>query len=401
MALRMPTLLLATQVLSAIAAWLDIFLLFTVPVFVWQCTPAQVAAVASLYGLPSLVIGPVFGALLDRCDPMTATRCGAVARVVATIAIAFAPSFPIFAALVLVKGLANLVFGASSTVLTNTIVEPGRRVRYFADLSALTQLCKIGAPLAAGWLCLQWPAPRVFLVSAAATAIAAVLFAALAASAADVRKARQAARRPLSMWHDLLDGVRGLRALPPVLQRSIALQLGIACALALYDPQLAATLRSLGMAPQAFAVVVTATGCGAIVAASCVRLFWRRATADTLMARGTFAFALAIAVAAALMSLSRMTLPALVGLWLMNGFGYELLMIGASVNLQDHTPPHALGRIATAVRSLGMSAAVTLPSVGAWLVQSGGLAAPFIGAAALAAGVAAWSTHAKAVSAPA
>jgi hypothetical protein len=75
---------------------------------------------------------------------------------------------------------------------------------------------------------------------------------------------------------------------------------------------------------------------------------------------------------------------ALVFIWLMNGLGYELFLIGSGVNLQNLCPRSMLGRISTSARSLQMLAVVTGPSLGAWLINTQTRSAPFVVAAVFA-----------------
>lgn len=85
--------LLVIQTLAGFSQWIDVFLIFSVPAFLWQSTPGQIAFIASCFGLPGLFWSPMIGALLDQRDARRAACCAAAARTALTGFIAFAPEF--------------------------------------------------------------------------------------------------------------------------------------------------------------------------------------------------------------------------------------------------------------------------------------------------------------------
>jgi len=169
------TRLLTVQTLAGFAQWIDVFLIFSVPAFLWQSSPGQIALLASLFGIPSLFVGPLVGAFLDRTDPRKALYFGILARTLLTIAIAFASDYWSFATLVLFKGFANVCYWPAGSIVTNILVRTGERVRYYSSLSVFDQGAKVATPLIAGTLTLLINSQLIFLVSACATAIGAAL----------------------------------------------------------------------------------------------------------------------------------------------------------------------------------------------------------------------------------
>jgi MFS family permease len=369
--------LLFIQTLAGFAQWLDIFLIFSVPSFVWKADPAQIAMLASLFGIPSLFLGPVFGAFLDRNDPRRIMLIGALARTLFSFMIAAATSFDLFAALVLAKGLSNILYWPSSSVVVNMVVMKERRVGYFANLSMFDQLSKVATPLAAAAMAAIAPMQSLFLVSATATAVCALMVLRLSVDASG----RTESKRTISgLVTDLLAGFKAFRALPRDLKVGIGFSICMSLTLAIYDPHLAAFLSARGFQSTAFSVVVSATAAGAIAGASIIRIVWKSASPGTLIRGGVFCFSVALFVTTYFASARPdvLSVGLLACIWFLNGLGYELFAIGSSVNIQNLCPQGLLGRINTSQRSLQLTAIVLGPVFGAWLIGQEGRNAPFV-----------------------
>lgn len=369
--------LLAIQTLAGFSQWIDVFLIFSVPAFLWQSTPGKIAFIASCFGLPGLLSGPLIGALLDQLNARRAAYCAALARTALTGCIAFAPGFEFFAALVFLKGLANVFYWPATAILTQQMVGPAERVPYFSSLSALDQITKIMTPLIAGAATLVMDAQLIFLLSSALTLICAALLVFLPESATMPQK--RGRNLLTDAWRGLVSGWKSSGMLPSGLVVSIALGIGMSLALAIYDPHLAAFLNSIPLDATAFSLLVSATGFGAVCGALLVRFFWKSAPPHQLMRTGVALFFTATIGAAILSGFvaQAIGIALLVFLWFINGLGYEIFLIGCNVNMQNLCPAHLLGRVTTSARSLQMSAVVAGPLIGAWLISVQSRATPF------------------------
>jgi MFS family permease len=376
--------LLIIQTLAGLAQWIDIFLIFTVPSFLWKSSPTEIALLASCFGLPSLFFGPFIGAMLDRTDPRKTMMIGALARTGLTLLIAFASWLPVFAVLVLLKGIANLLYWPSSSIVTNRVVREPDRVKYFSSLSVLEQITKIGTPLLAGALTLVIDSQLTFLLSAVATLVCACMLPRLHAA---VEFTQPVQKRSIQvLFRDLFQGLRLITVLPSNLLMSIGIGIGMSLTLSIYDPHLAAFLGFKGFDASAFALVVSATGVGAVVGAALIRIAFNSASPIVLIRLGVTVFAVAVASAAMMVAVvpEQIGRNTLVAIWFLNGLGYEVSSVGCIVNLQNLCPPTHLGRINTSVRSMQMTCVVLGPSIGAWLIATYSRAAPFIVSAMLA-----------------
>ncbi|WP_229722875.1 MFS transporter [Xylophilus rhododendri] len=387
---------LVVQALSGASQWLDIFLIFSIPSFLWHAPPADIALVAAAFAIPSLVLGPFVGFLTDRGDSKIIMLYGATARTALTICIAFAPSLYPFLALVFAKGLANTFYWASSSVMTRRLVPAHARTRYYANLSALDQASKIAAPLFAGGLTQLLAMPMVFLFSGAIMAAATGLLPAVLLRDPETCKALEEAG---SSEADRPTPAFGLMTrLPRGLLLGALASVAVSALLAVYDPHLAAYLSFLGFSGETYSWIMSSTALGAATAAILVRrvVIGRNSVAN-LMRGGLLVYSCVLVVTAFVVSYvpQKSIEPFLMALWFVNGFGYELFAIGAGVNLQNLCPRQLLGRVSTSIRSAQLAAVLSFPIFGAWLIAVYGRTAPFVfsaGAAVLLmlAGAALW-----------
>lgn len=368
--------LLTTQVLAGLAQWIDVFLIFSIPSFLWNSPPEDIALIAACFGLPSLFLGPFIGVVVDRTDPGKMAFFGAVARTLLSICIAFAPSFWFFVACVVLKGLANICYWPATSILTNRIVHENERVKYYSSLGALDQLTKVMTPIFAGVMVYWFSSQKIFLASAFATLLCACFIYKFADTGAGEKKH---AGTEKSIFKDLWFGFESIGRLPSNLIASICLGIGMSLALAIYDPHLASFLNSENLGPGAFSAILTSTACGAIFGATMIRFLWSRARPETLVRVGVSIFSIAIVsfLCVCFYGQNRIGLMTLVTLWFLNGMGYEIFAMGCSVNMQNFCPPALLGRVATTGRSLQMLAVVSGPSLGACIIDLSSRIAPF------------------------
>lgn len=88
--------LIYVQALSSLSLWLDIFLIFTVPVYIWHASPSSIAFLAFCLGAPMLFLGPIIGTLIDRHDVRKTLLLGALLRTLSTVALAVSPDLQSF-----------------------------------------------------------------------------------------------------------------------------------------------------------------------------------------------------------------------------------------------------------------------------------------------------------------
>jgi MFS family permease len=376
------TRLLWIQFLNGLSQWLDIYLVFSVPSFLWSAAPSEIAVIALMFGLPGLAFGPLVGAALDRGCPAQFLFWGAICRALLTVAIAFAPTMAVFAVVVFLKGMANVAFWPATSVAANKLVAAQDRVSYFGAVSGLSQVSKILIPSAAGLMAAVLPMQLLFLCSASVTIGSLIPLSHLRRKLGRSDCKSQAPER--SVYRELLAGVSVFKRFPAHLKFAAFASLGLALSVGLYDPHLAAFLASRGFSAQTYGFVVSATGFGAIAAAAVARGRLSEVDPHRIMRAGMMCFSAAVGTAAMVLAfVEKPRSVILVAMWAINGFGYELFVIGTTVVIQNLCPAELIGRATTSLRSLQLMCVLSGPSIGALLISAGSRVTPFVAAAVL------------------
>lgn len=372
--------LLTAQIGAGLSQWLDVILIFSIPVFLWKGTPQEMAFVASSFALPGLLLGPVIGTWLDRGPIERFLLAGALMRILGGILLFWCASIEWFYPLVILKALGNTVYWGASNVLVNRLFSQPLRERYFPNLSIADQLTKILAPLMVGGLhAVGADGQALFLLPAGIAGMSLLMLAPVL-----VQPFRAGASSPCqpprtersAFGQDLLQGVQAIRLLPASLKCAILAAIGASACLAIYDPHLPTILQSAGHAESAYAILVAATAVGAATGGLIFKGFAsaKRLSYAVTMRAGLGLFCGSL-LAASLMFWQQQTgIMLLCAAWFIGGLGYELLGISHVLTLQAQCPPDYLGRISTLTRSIQLSCISLFPLLGSTLM---GWFAPF------------------------
>lgn len=371
------------QALSSLSLWLDVFLIFTVPVYLWHASPSEIAILAFCLGAPMLFLGPIVGTLIDRHDVRKTLTFGALLRATSTVALAVSPNFQFFLLFVVLKGVSNLIYFPSIAITVRQLIVAEERKSFFSHVSLFDQSSKLFAPLVAGALTAMLSPKNVFFISAAAVFLTLPL---LRSIYLVIQSQTDDSRTTiLALYRDIARGFSIFNALPFQLRIGFLYSLLTSLALGIYDPHVASFLAFEGLPPVAFSVVISATAGGAIGAALLIKLKLGDIDEVRLRLYALATFSIALIMTATLVFFQipgRSSLyPAV---WFVNGFGYEMLIISSNIILQQLCPPGNIGRVSTSFRSIQILCIIAGPSLGTLLIAASGRPAPFIVAACMA-----------------
>lgn len=381
---RRYRIILTAQIGAGLSQWLDVILIFSVPVLQWQSSPREMALVASSLALPGLLLGPIIGTWLDRSNVARFLLAGALMRIISSILLCWCANMQWFYPLVVLKALGNTVYWGASGLLVNRVFSQPVRERYFSTLSIADQLTRILAPLLiAGAYSLGIDGSAPFLLPAGVAGLS--LLTLLPALAGDIRLGKDRDgpkhdRAPSSFMHDLVQGLRMSRALSSSLKRSIMISIGASAALAIYDPHLSAILHATGHPETAYPALLSATAAGAATAGLVFKLTvaGKHARYTRMIRIGVSLFACSVFAGALIFWSGKISVVLLCATWLVGGIGYELLALSCILNLQHQCPPDYLGRISTLVRSAQLSCIALFPLLGSALMAALAPFAPLV-----------------------
>lgn len=364
--------LISARVLSSTILWVDFTLVFSLLGYYWHADAATIGVASALYGLPGLVLGPFFGALADRVNPVAMLAVSYVARALTSLLLLFAPDIHFFVLLVFLKGLANLGAMPAEQVIVRTMLSKAQFVSNASIMSTVDQLTKICAPLVgAGMASLHHPMAGFGLSATLGLAGILCLYPLRKHAGMSKREAGTHARRHL---HALVLLARD----NAVFRRAFAAAVSQTAILGLYDPLLALFLKEKGMPAGTFGMIVSSTAAGAILGALIFKQVHGKGGHCTA-AVGLAGFGLTVAVPG-MLALANISTPVwlLLAFWVANGCFYGLTAMSFLVAMQQQCPLESIGTVSATARSVQLAALVLGPLAGAALAKLLGISLVFV-----------------------
>ena len=370
--LRRPgvTRLLVASLLLETADWV---LLVAIPLWVFRLSGSPLAtAVASVAALaPTLVVGPLAGVLVDRANPWRLMAIVAGLQVICLL--------PLLA--VTSAGQLGLVYASLvSHSVTGSIAEPARpatlaRLVPAVELTAVTNASGIcanlarvcGAPL--GGLALGTGGlPAVLLTVGAITSVATTLLLARARSADSTADDRLLVK-PDTVVSGLREGMQIIRTSTPLRQSLGVLGLLSAAQGSAVVLLVLFATRDLGLGDTDVSLIRGVQAAGALAAGLALGLLARRINSAWLSAVSLGLSGVLFLITWNLPAVS-VQLTLYLGLGAATGMTGMIAITGLRSLLQLHSPPTALGRIASAALAL-TAAAQALGTLLAGLMGTG------------------------------
>lgn len=364
---------------SSFALWVDFVLIFSVLTFDFSANSQQLGTAAALYGLPPLILGPIFGLWVDRVNAIYFLILSFSIRAVSSILLFWSPTLDIFLFFVLIKGFSNLGAGAAEMVVTRKTLDDEDLLRNTSLVTIFDQAVKIFSPALAGIIAIRSEQSTAFLFSSIG-ALAGGIFAFLLVSHSSGIERYAAAHRSHGDF-------AALRAL--FYRNNIVLVFFLCSAvqtftLGLYDSQLGILLKELNYTPVLFGGVVSATAAGGVLAG----LFFRKIYSSRIAWCSTFSLGLfgsmIIASGCIAIYLKSMVPVLFLCFFFLAGAAYGLTSIGLNVTLQKECPVSSLGLMVAAIRSINLSLLIIAPLIGGGLANFFSIEVLFILAGAFA-----------------
>ncbi len=141
---------LAVESLSAIGSWATVLVIWGYAAYEYDATPADVALVGLSFSLPSVLLGPVAGWVVDRIGPKATLAAAKVLGVVAALLLLAAHSFEALALLSFLHGIASAFSVPALQSLPPRIVDEPYLARTNALVSMTDEMAIVFGPVAGG-----------------------------------------------------------------------------------------------------------------------------------------------------------------------------------------------------------------------------------------------------------
>lgn len=351
--------------------------------------PGQVALVSAAAWVPWLVLGLVAGVVVDRSDRRLTQTAALAARAVllagaTTLAVTGRLTLPLLVVVVLAYGVTEVLADLAATALVPELVDPTLLPVANGRLVAVQQVANafLGGPLAAGLLVLGtgWAlgAPAVLAAVAAVVLVRGVRGTVRSAPHDARTRAPRAAARA---WEEARAGLGFVARHPvlrPVVLAGAVVNMASTAYFTVFTLWVVGPGSPVGMTPQTFPLLLVGLAVGA-VAGSLTASGVARRTGEVRAMVGAYGVAFMLLLVPVLAPHPAAVAGTLVAVGALSAVGN---VVNETVR-QRVTPPHLLGRVAGAGRTLVHG----LMPVGALLAglvaERAGLATALVGAVGL------------------
>lgn len=376
--------LLAAQVPADFADWLDYVAIASLLAFTWNSPPVAFAFFAVCLGLPYLIIGPFAGVIVDRTQLKHVLIASNIGRALVTLTLAFAPSWPVLVALVLLRSSVDAFYTPAKQAAIQALT-PTEALMSANGLShAINQSSKIIAPALGGALLIALAPSQVFFLNACVSLLAAALMLRMAPLPQTKTEQKQ------SMIAAVREGFSTIRNNAPLRSVLIIMAAGY-FAMFTYDTLIAPLTKELDFTETLFGLSMAAIGAGGLIGALLFGL-----------GKGSPHPFLLISIGAALSSILIGTLGAFeIGGWAMHralflaiffavGFATTMVIIPVRTIIQQETTPTQIARVTAIGEATNTTALLTAPFIGAAIASVFSVGVAFVVGGVIMLGLAVW-----------
>lgn len=370
--------LMGAQGPADFADWLDFVAVIALLAYAWDAPPIAFASFAVAMGLPYVTVGLIAGALVDRLDLRRVMIASNLGRAVATLALAFAPTWPVLVAILFLRACADTFYAPAKQAALQALVRPDDLLWANGVSHGINQMSKVAAPGLGGLLIVFTSAQGVFFINAAVSLLAVAVIWQMPPVA---RKGAPEASDGL--WSDLAAGLALLRQ-SPLLKAAMALMAAGYFAMFFYDTLFAPLIAAFGHDAQVLGLTLAAVGSGGVVASFAL-------SAPVGIRRAFVMIGVTTAVNASLIGLlggievagHALSVPALLAICVVLGATSVMVLVPNRALIQIGCPPGSMGRISSLSEAVNTLALLTAPFLGAALATATSVGAAYIGGAGL------------------
>lgn len=365
--------LIAASVPADMADWLDYVAVVALLAYQWQQGPWVLALFAVALGAPYILIGPIAGALVDRTDLRRVLVLANFGRALSTAALILAPNAAIVLGLIFVRSCIDSAFTPARQAAIQALAHKDQLETVNATVHGINQGAKVIGP-ALGGLLLAIVSPQwIFGINACLSLLATVIVWGVITP-----KKPTSEQRSSALFGEVLEGFRQVQGNPRVLLAMVFMALGL-FAIFLYDTFLALLAIDFGFAASVYGVAIAAAGAGGVLGAVLAANIKFGGAHLRVMAAGAAASGI-FALSLGLFSIYEFALPvaAFLGGFLTIGICMAFVQVPYRALLQHETPPDKMARVVATGEAGSVTAMLSAPFLGGWLVLQFGIGMPFV-----------------------
>lgn len=362
------------RLVSCTAVWIDFTLIFSFLTFYWHASATEVGLASILYGLPGLLLGPLFGRLADQYSPFSLLYISYSIRAITSVALTLSDSIDIFLVIIFFKGIANLGVMPAEQVAMRAIISK----EFFpasASLMTITdQTAKILSPLAAAAAVQQAMGANIFWISTSICLIGIALLTWLRINVGRIITNFAQNRKTFNMGNLI-----SFMALKNSLMISFIASVISGFILGFYDPFLALFLKNLDFPPSVFGTIISCTAAGSVLGALFFKKIFSIERSLSIISLALICFgATVIAPPLIIASGTPLSFFILGALWVVNGGCFSLIAMTFSVSLQMECPAELIGTVSTTARSFQLGAMISAPLLSSVVSNATSISTTFV-----------------------
>ena len=370
--------LLAAQVPSDFADWLDFVAIGALLAFAWQAEARVFAFLAVALGAPYLFVGPFAGALVDRADARKVMALANLGRAVVTVSFVFAPNWPVLLALVALRSTVDSFYSPAKQTALQAYTAEGGRARANAVSYGINQASKIAAPAIGGTWLIWWEPQAVFLANAGVSVLAALMVLRLAPLPPVQAAEGEAAPGMLASVREGLAEIGG----SPVLRATLGMMAAGYFAMFFYDTLIPPLTRDLGLSETDLGLAMAFVGAGGVIGALGLGGLAERVRPFVLIATGSLISASVVGgFGWAEMVGQSLPKPLFLAGFAVLGLTSALMLVPYRTVIQSATRPEAMGRVSALNEALNTSALLVAPFIGAAIAEATRIGGAFVAGA--------------------
>lgn len=365
---------LAAQLPADFADWLDFVAISALLAFVWHAEPFVFAVLAVSLGLPYLIVGPFAGVLVDRIDLKSVLILSNLGRALTTASLFLVPDWVILMALIVLRSSVDAFFTPAKQAAIQALTKPEERMSANGLSHAINQSSKIVAPAIGGSL-LIWFAPQtIFLLNAALSALAALLFLRLS----KITRIQRNDVVETGLIANVVDGLKEVSG-SPILRASLTMMAAGYFAMFFYDTLIAPLTRDLGYNQSQLGLVLAAVGAGGVIGSVVLGLAKDGLRPFSWIAGGSVVSGLTVIGLGTSEVLGfPIDVVLFIALFAILGLASAMAIVPFRTIIQNHVAADRVGRVTALSEAANTIALLIAPFIGAAIASATSIGGAFI-----------------------